>query len=389
MTDRPSETTPRAPIFLHTGWRTRGTWVWAGLRRDPGACAFYEPLHEAMATLSPETIAAVSPQAWNSGHEAMAPYWEEFLPLLEPGRTGVPGYEPRFATQRAFAAAGEDPELVAWIGRLIDHARAQGRVAVLKLCRGGGRVGLIRAAFPDALHLMLIRRPDAQWASACHQARHDENPYFLRMPVQMLAANSRAKLVCQMADAFALGLPALDDAAPEALEAAATQVMASLSEPARYRAFLAWWLACALSGLRGGTEMVDVEMLTWSARARQSLGERIAAASGLELRLRRPVGSPPPAPLGEDQASAHLVALNLLEARRDSLPPDGYHCIWSQLAAGLVRPSAVEFNPLPRMHPFAPPLGVAPSEEMTPRPPAEGGRATARGWRSVLFSGRG
>ena len=385
MSDSPSETEPRAPIFLHTGWRTRGTWIWAGLRRDPRACGFYEPLHEAMATLTPETVAATSPDAWDSGHETMAPYWEEFAPLLRPGQPGLAGYLPRFACHRTFAAPGEDPELVAWIARLLDHARAMGRVAVLKLCRGGGRVTLLRAAFPDALHLMLTRRPDAQWASACHQARHDNNPYFLRMPVQMLAANSRAELVRQMLDAFALPLPALDDTAPGEADGLAAQALERLSDPARYRAFLAWWLANALAGLRSGVRMIDTDTLTWSAPSHQApalrdLARLITDSSGLDLRLRRPRLSPPPAPLGEDQTAAHLVALNLLEARRDTLPPGGYRCIWNLLAEGLVRPTAPRLDPLPLMPPPPPALGAAPSA---------GWLAAARGLRASLFSGRG
>ncbi|MGE8488647.1 MAG: hypothetical protein ACN6OQ_09920, partial [Paraburkholderia nemoris] len=39
-------------VFLHTGWRSAGTWVWSRLRALDSATGFYEPFSNVLADLS-------------------------------------------------------------------------------------------------------------------------------------------------------------------------------------------------------------------------------------------------------------------------------------------------------------------------------------------------
>ena len=47
----------RPPVFLHCGWRTRGTWLWNRFRTAPGITGYYEPLSEALGSVRRTTLA--------------------------------------------------------------------------------------------------------------------------------------------------------------------------------------------------------------------------------------------------------------------------------------------------------------------------------------------
>ena len=79
-----------AGIFLHSGWRSCGTWMWERLREHPGIRGFYEPLHEDLGTLKPRDVGLLRPDSWQSGHGTGAPYFAEFAPMLQK-RGGVRG----------------------------------------------------------------------------------------------------------------------------------------------------------------------------------------------------------------------------------------------------------------------------------------------------------
>jgi hypothetical protein len=71
------------PIFLHTGWRTVGTWLWSRFRMVEGTRCLYEPLHEDLATLSRDDIARLRADNWASRHPDLAhPYYDEYADLL-------------------------------------------------------------------------------------------------------------------------------------------------------------------------------------------------------------------------------------------------------------------------------------------------------------------
>ena len=59
------------PVFLHCGWRTRGTWIWNQFRGLDGATGYYEPLAERLAELQPGAPMAISAETWPSGHKGL------------------------------------------------------------------------------------------------------------------------------------------------------------------------------------------------------------------------------------------------------------------------------------------------------------------------------
>ena len=331
-----------APIFLHTGWRSRGTWIWSALRRDPRAMAFYEPLHEVLTTLTPAAIDIMRPESWASGHESMSPYWAEYRPLLRRGSAGMPGAREEFGVDQAFQApTASSPDLADLIARLLDHAEASGHVPVLKFCRSLGRVTWMRATFPEAQHIVLLRRPDAQWASARLQCEAHGNPYFVLMPLLVLARNATDPVVariCRVLRAPVLRLRR--DTLAGDLELCQRQAR-QLTWEDRYRGFLAYWLAGIVSALAADVRVVDSDMLVWSQPYRTDLAATVALRSGLKLELGcdpSHTTTTPPRPLERDAAAAHRDALALLQEQRTSLRPEGYVLAWNQLAAGLVTP---------------------------------------------------
>src|SRR4051812_48627234 len=70
------------PIFIHSSWRVSHTWFWLKFRKNPATICFYEPFHEALATITRPTVENLGPRSWNSGHPGSEPYLREFLPLI-------------------------------------------------------------------------------------------------------------------------------------------------------------------------------------------------------------------------------------------------------------------------------------------------------------------
>src|SRR5262245_47471573 len=53
-------------VFLHTGWRTAGTWLWSRFRARPDVMGFYEPLHERLDDLALHEIPELRADTWDS-----------------------------------------------------------------------------------------------------------------------------------------------------------------------------------------------------------------------------------------------------------------------------------------------------------------------------------
>lgn len=266
-------------VFLHTGWRTRGTWIWDALRRTPGTMAFYEPLHEALAGLTPAEIDRNAPDAWASGHPRGAPYFREYAALLTRA-PGVPGFLPRFAYHDHFPdPRAPDGALAAWLHGLLEEARCADALPVLKFCRSQGRVAWMRRRFPGALHLVVLRHPMAQFASARAQWALG-NPYFVVTPLMVLAANAEAPALARIAAALGVEPPVFRPRGPRLLREAALRHVARLDWEGRFRAFLAVWLAGALHALAHGHLAVDGDALAEGGPARQRLEAALAHAAG-------------------------------------------------------------------------------------------------------------
>lgn len=74
-------TVPPSRIFIHSNWRSGGTYFWSKFRLNPVAYGFYEPLFEGLASASAASILC-DRSATVLGHNLTAPSKLEYLPLL-------------------------------------------------------------------------------------------------------------------------------------------------------------------------------------------------------------------------------------------------------------------------------------------------------------------
>ncbi len=230
-------------IFLHTTWRSAGTWVWEELRNQPQTIGFYEPLHEALATLDRHCIEGRHAGAWASRHPAQRkPYFAEYAECLGRSGHGVAGADTRFGFDHYLLDEDEaDAGLRRYIQSLCDHAARQGRRPVFKCVRSQGRVSWFRLAFPGYRHIGIVRQPYAQFTSAWHcLTRH--NPYFVAMPFLVLERNAGHPAVAALI--AALGLPvAASTFSPLGWRMRRwVRTAATLSAETLYRGAFALWL---------------------------------------------------------------------------------------------------------------------------------------------------
>ena len=195
-------------IFLHTGWRSSGSWLWQRLRDQPGHMGFYEPLHEFLPIINQAQLAELSPQSWASRHGAtIVPYFAEYAPLLRPDGQGVRLAQKRFAFSQFFLnAAAQDEALAAYFTQLVGLARERGRLPVFKCTRSQGRLPWFRTQFPHWRHVALIRQPWTQFRSAWRCHAQDGNKYFLAAPFLVLERNTGHRDVGALAQGFGLPL---------------------------------------------------------------------------------------------------------------------------------------------------------------------------------------
>ena len=167
-------------IFIHSSFRTGSTYLWSCFRKYPRAVAYYEIFHEILSTINKFGLLSIGPETWRSGHPPGAPYFLEFLPLIR-YEGGVEGFDPGMSYRRFIPAdgcgGGISATEAAYLGRLISHAEARGKIPVLTATRSLGRLRALKAALPG-LHLLLYRNLFQQWCSITDQAFRG-NPYFI------------------------------------------------------------------------------------------------------------------------------------------------------------------------------------------------------------------
>jgi hypothetical protein len=278
----------RRPIFLHTGWRTAGTWLWTRLREDPGVLGFYEPLNEGLGSIGHADIARFRTDSWASHHPYQGrSYYEEFAPFVRRWQRGVAGYDEHFALDGWFSGArGGHADLRAYLTMLVAHAEARHRVAVCKFTRSLGRLPWITHAFPDASHIVVVRNPLDQWCSAWEQATRHDNPYFLIMP--WLALHRNLSCTALATSAALLEIAPIDFGAGRLQRQydRARALIAHIPPEASYRAFLAIWLLGVLDALRYGDIVVDIDALHHDDAYRPHGERNIAKHTGIDVDFR-------------------------------------------------------------------------------------------------------
>lgn len=177
------------PLFLQTGFRTGGTWLWGRFRAHASVLAFCEPFNEALADLTLEGIKSLTAQNSGLKHPMLsAPYFQEYAELLEQGVPGMPGFQCQFGIESYFGQhAVRDDDVRAYLQSLIDYAAQHGKTPVLKFTRGLGRSGWLQEQFPESAQLLLIRNPLTQFWSGYHQAVYRGNFTFLMIPLFALS----------------------------------------------------------------------------------------------------------------------------------------------------------------------------------------------------------
>jgi hypothetical protein len=304
-------------LFLHIGWRTGGTWLWSCFREQPGLMGFYEPLHESLANVTPARVQGINVAHWRKfGHPPQTrPYFEEYVPLIHPGRGGVKLFSPDFTFMDFFPADHQDnPALFAYLTQLREHARASGAKPVFKFTLSMGRIHWMKREFPSAAHVALIRNPISQFASSLLTFHETGNAYFLAMSFTVLAANIAQPGVSAAVDAFQVPLPRLDAPTPEAIILAAQAHVRSLSPEDRYRGFLAFWLLSASCIPDDVDLLIQNEIFSASAKDRANMARKIGKLIGTPPNLGIP--KVPPNQTGDSPSDFGFPALKLCELHR-------------------------------------------------------------------------
>lgn len=271
----------KSAIFLHSGWRSCGTWMWERLRENPRLRAFYEPLHEDLARLRQADIGLFRPDSWTSGHGVGAPYFAEYEPLIRSGGTGVRGHTDGFAFDRFFAPRGaEEPALRDYVAGLLATAAMEGRRPALKFCRSLGRVPWFEANFPDALHAVVLRDPIAQWSSARRQMEVNRNRYFVLAPFIILARNAGQPLLDAAIAALGVRRPPVISQDLGVTTIACWRHVGRIDWTQRFRGFLALWAASAITALSGEALVVDAEALGCSKRHLARVEQELSLVAG-------------------------------------------------------------------------------------------------------------
>lgn len=167
-------------IFLHSSFRTSSTYIWSRFRQASNCIAYYEVFHELLASITQQQISSIRSDAWNSQHPPGAPYFLEFLPLIQE-QGGVAGFDPNLGYGDFVPASGPSGPAAdaqaAYVRTLVDHAEQRGRVPVLTDTRTLGRVAGLKAVAPGT-HAVIYRNLLRQWCSYTDQATCG-NAYFL------------------------------------------------------------------------------------------------------------------------------------------------------------------------------------------------------------------
>lgn len=249
-------------IFLHTGWRSAGTWVWSRFRALESVNALYEPLGNLLGELRFADIPNIRPTP-DSGHTPIgAPYYDEYRSFMQERGYGVVGYRKRFGIDR-FGDRPDDefPALRAYLENLQDGSINQGKLPVFKFCRSSGRLPWLRNAFPRAVHAVVLRNPAAQFASGWLLNQQWSNPFFVAAPFRVLGLNQAEPVVKQIIETFGVRLPSSACASVDEYAAVCEQYARTAEGSNAYRAFVALWSLCALRIAEGSDLVIDMDRI--------------------------------------------------------------------------------------------------------------------------------
>lgn len=249
--------------------------------------AFYEPLHEELSYISLRDMPSIRPDSWHSGHpDPRRPYYEEFAPLLSLSERGVAGYDRAFAIDQYFAETDTAlPGLATYIESLVQLARATAKTPVIKCCRSMGRIGWMRAAFPTATHVIVLRNPWSQWLSGWLQFLRYRNAYFLAMPLAIFTRHRAHPSLLRAAEVLKVHLGDLTADTLESRYQICANAIRLVAPEVLYRVFLALWTVTTYEGLRHAHLIVDADRLVSSPVYRSEAEDQFTTLSGIQVSL--------------------------------------------------------------------------------------------------------
>ncbi len=269
-------------IFLHTGWRSAGTWVWSRFRKLESVNALYEPLSATVSELSAATISSMRP-VHSSGHPPLhAPYFEEYRPLLQANALGISGYRKDFGIDR-FGDVPDDgfAALQSYLRHLCDDSTNRGKIPVLKFCRSQGRTAWLKHAFPDVLHAGVLRNPASQFASGWLLKQEWGNPYFVAAPFRVLGLNQNEPLVREVIATCGVRLPPAAPSSQDAYAAACNEYVRTVDGSDAYTAFVALWVLNAWRMLDHVDLIIDTDRLGQSPDYATEVSAQFQARTGI------------------------------------------------------------------------------------------------------------
>jgi hypothetical protein len=273
-------------IFLHAGWRTAGTWLWSRFRALESVNAFYEPLSTLVGELTAADIPAIRP-TYNSGHPPLSSaYYEEYRPFLQSAARGVRGYQKSFAVDQFGEQPDSDfPALHAYLNDLCETSAGQGKIAVLKFCRSLGRMPWLKEAFPDVMHVGILRNPASQFASGWVLRQQWRNAFFVAAPFRLLGFRQNEPVVRQVIAECGVKLPPVAPTSYDAYAAACDHYAQTVEGGDAYRAFIALWILCVWRMLTSADLVVDTDLLGHAPDYTSGLDAQFRASTGLTLDL--------------------------------------------------------------------------------------------------------
>lgn len=152
------------PIFLVGQFRSGSTMFWNLLRTSPeGFASYNEPFHESLLYLVDDP-ALVYPDSTHT--EVRDPFLE--YRSLDRSTLGSL-WRPWFGRERFFLQADDPaPEMQEFIDFLVNSSE---RPVVIKFTRASFRIGWLRAQYPSATIIQLVRRPRDMWTSMWGRGR--------------------------------------------------------------------------------------------------------------------------------------------------------------------------------------------------------------------------
>jgi len=271
---RPATSGP-APVFVHSSFRTSSTWLWKHFRDHPAFRAYYEIFHEALGGLGMDGARSFQSDQWRSRHPASAPYFLEFIPLMDPAG-GIRGFADEPAVGACFFPdGGIDGNLssgeMKYVAGLIANAQGSDRIPVLTCTRTLGRAGALKRKF-GGTHILLHRNLFHQWNSFSGQHRTG-NLYFLEY-LFLVITRSRDDAFMELLRTFTPGGIETDFQA--ALESRYDDIFAI---------FTAWHVYMTLHAMRTADIVIDATRLAKDNNYRHLVEDEIRAATGQSLDL--------------------------------------------------------------------------------------------------------